>query len=377
MSLFDAKVYAAREACRAASVKALHDVFSTCENDDARAKLLVSGPAQMKLKSLLWFCVSKRCTQKKETGKEVTRHQISLDIIEYLLSNYGKDATGLNTTYCKERTFLTHCIIKYPCEPLTQLLIRHGADPSPRLTKKGSIYPLLAAAKMNNVGIARILLDAGADVNGYSNINAVVRHCAAKGGLDACGKHNLKELVPLNAINYGHPRDCEFVQLLASRGASLHDSYAIGVAVKAESFGASYECMRALSDLGADMVSINKLISPFHSLLLCYLANEIIPPKERLDLYVETHGVDINAPIPYDGITPLHIVCMICQTLVIMTEEMKTFVEYFLNRGADPEAASCHSRTPLDHVTDKLLRVQMAAIFDRCTYGGRSSKPAE
>lgn len=425
------KVNAARLACSAMSVNRLKEVFASCRRspDTIRKRILIRNRrhSQVKLNCLLWYCVSKRCRRLKngDTNITIEIRPPSLDIIEYLLAAHGPNDTGVNTTSYKGMSFLTYCICKFGQAQyhLISTLLTHGADPSPGLLPNGTLYPLLAAVYVaNSVELARLLLEAGADVNGYSNIitgNHRLNRCRASTEsiddaiIDYRTICQLNPLVPLASIHFGEPTACDFVQLLGSHGADMNPTLVfpnidkvcnIKVAVKAESEGATHKCMLALADLGTDMVSmgdyaealpaddiassshlilqpISIVKSPFHAMLLRHLGTGTIPSKESLAFYLETHGVDVNIPIPYDGATPLHIAAMLMESIGDITANnyyaMEFYIMYLLQHGADPYACNKYSRSPLDCIYNQAMRDALISILCKWSQdGGKTLKAA-
>ncbi|MGH8996408.1 MAG: ankyrin repeat domain-containing protein [Acidimicrobiales bacterium] len=91
-----------------------------------------------------------------------------LDGIRRILDRRPELANGPLGEHLKERTAL-HVVADWPGffprgPEVVRLLVSHGADPNPPLTKPGDENPLHWAASSDDVDVARALIDIGADI---------------------------------------------------------------------------------------------------------------------------------------------------------------------------------------------------------------------
>ncbi|MBU1699925.1 MAG: ankyrin repeat domain-containing protein [Candidatus Eisenbacteria bacterium] len=182
--------------------------------------------------------------------------------------------------------------------------------------------PLLTAAIHGNVEIARILLDAGADIN--------------------CG--DIDESTPLGvaALN----RHGEMVAFLLERGADVNwrDHFG-GYPLSFAASGGDSAIVRQILDAGSDL----NYLTPGGITLLHFAASRGL--RDLFDLMIE-RGIDVSVAAN-NGATPLHWAA---------AGGRVEFAEMLIARGADPSVADTSGNTPLIDACWR-GRVEIAKFF--------------
>uniref|UniRef100_A0AAY4AYU1 Ankyrin 1 n=1 Tax=Denticeps clupeoides TaxID=299321 RepID=A0AAY4AYU1_9TELE len=262
---------------------------------------------------------------------------------------------GGSSQHFTEKTGFTplHIAAHYENLSVAQLLLNRGANVN--FTPKNGITPIHIAARRGNVIMVRLLLDRGAQIDARTKDELTPLHCAARNG---------------------HVR---VIEILLDQGAPIQAKTKNGLSpIHMAAQGDHMDCVRQLLQFNADIDDITlDHLTPLHVAAHC--------GHHRMAKVLLDKGAKANARA-LNGFTPLHIACkknhMRSMDLLLkhsasleaVTESGLTplhvaafmghlnIVKNLLQRGASPNASNVKVETPL-HMASRAGHSEVAQFL--------------
>ena len=226
---------------------------------------------------------------------------MSLRVGDTVILEQEETETDLNTALVQA--------ITADCTEAVEFLLMFEADPNCTDTSVNAITPLILACRNNSISIAKLLLEAGA------NVNAQV--------IDKWSSTALKVVCSLNISNM------DLIELLVQSGAQV---VVPGERVTALGFAAA----NGHTDIVQYLISKGAPVNDAQMYACCYGRSEIVH-------FLLTHGADPNIQDQNNN-TALHSACY---------SQMTECVELLLAHGADPNIRGIKNATPLTYACIK------------------------
>uniref|UniRef100_A0A8C9XY52 Ankyrin 1 n=1 Tax=Sander lucioperca TaxID=283035 RepID=A0A8C9XY52_SANLU len=213
-----------------------------------------------------------------------------------------------------------HIAAHYENLNVAQLLLNRGANVN--FTPKNGITPLHIAARRGNVIMVRLLLDRGAQIDAKTKDELTPLHCAARNG---------------------HVR---IIEILLDHGAPIQAKTKNGLSpIHMAAQGDHMDCVKQLLQYNAEIDDITlDHLTPLHVAAHC---GHHRMAKVLLDKAAKPNSRALN------GFTPLHIACK---------KNHMRVMDLLLKHSASIEAVTEKGFTPL-HVASKYGKVDVAELF--------------
>uniref|UniRef100_A0A671R2J8 Ankyrin-1-like n=1 Tax=Sinocyclocheilus anshuiensis TaxID=1608454 RepID=A0A671R2J8_9TELE len=289
-------------------------------------------------------------SQKGFTPLYMAAQENHLEVVKFLLDN------GANQTIPTEDGFTPLAVaLQQGHENVVALLINHGTkgkvrlpalhiaarnddtrtaavllqnDPNPDVLSKTGFTPLHIAAHYENLNVAQLLLNRGADVNFMPKVF----------------KYKLDELTPLHcAARNGHVR---IIEILLDQGAPIQAKTKNGLSpIHMAAQGDHLECIRQLLQYNAEIDDITlDHLTPLHVAAHC--------GHHRMAKVLLDKGAKPNTRA-LNGFTPLHIACK---------KNHMRVMDLLLKHSASLEAVTESGLTPL-HVSSFMGHLNIVKIL--------------
>ncbi|CAG9830783.1 unnamed protein product [Diabrotica balteata] len=268
-------------------------------------------------------------------GQSVLHYAIntgSVEMVEYLMTAVGKDLSVNQSDACYFSPL--HMAAANGDIEMAKWLLKRGANVNAAggRHRQNALY---VAARGSFLGVMKILVEAGADVNAVDVEEHSVLTCAVRQGYE----ENVRFLVKKGArVNHEEPggvtalrlavwaNNCPVVKILLENGARvIHSHHLVHVGVS----NSNLEIIKLLVEAGAMVNSRDDQgLTPL--MLACSRKNVAIAK------YLLSRGADVNASSHIDGRTALHV----CVQDVREAKSVYQLVDLLVSHGADMNAPS-------------------------------------
>uniref|UniRef100_A0A665VVX5 Ankyrin 1, erythrocytic a n=1 Tax=Echeneis naucrates TaxID=173247 RepID=A0A665VVX5_ECHNA len=230
-----------------------------------------------------------------------------------------------------------HIAAHYENLNVAQLLLNRGANVN--FTPKNGITPLHIASRRGNVIMVRLLLDRGALIDAKTKDELTPLHCAARNA-----QHSRNGLSPIHMAAQGDHMDC--VKQLLQYNAEIDDitlDHLTPLHVAAHC--GHHRMAKVLLDKGAKPNS--RALNGFTPLHIACKKNHM----RVMDLLLK-HSASLEA-VTESGLTPLHVASFMGHLNI---------VKILLQKGASPSASNVKVETPL-HMASRAGHYEVAEFL--------------